>query len=270
MCSNLNGLRGLASSVSLAGAVLCVGLAQADSIRVDTEWYQNVYVVDSDQFYHVLFPKDGTTKKVSKKRQDISAPRFSKDPVERTRLKEQWDAAAKERQLTDAREVELRVQTTDLSNRDLPRPVSIPLSAAEIAAREAAYQQTLLERQAAMEERQRLLDERAGILPEPEPAPLAPEQGAVEGEAVSPPGPRAQPEEAVSPEAQEQAAQAERERLQAEPYFDNEQDQYYYEQQRNQERERMQAEAYYWQEEAQPQGYVDDNGFAPATPLPQP
>jgi hypothetical protein len=32
----------------------------------------------------------------------------------------------------------------------------------------------------------------------------------------------------------------------------------------------MQAEAYYWQEEAQPQGYVDANGFAPATPLPQP
>ncbi len=267
MCSNLNGLRGLASSVSLAGAVLCVGLAQADSIRVDTDWYQNVYVVDSDQFYHVLFPKDGTTKKVSKKRQDISAPRFSKDPAERARLKEQWDAAAKERELTDAREVELRVQTTDLSNRDLPRPATIPLSAAEIAAREAAYQQTLLERQAAMEERQRLLDERAGIFPEPEPAPLAPEQGAVEEEAAVPPGPRAQPAEAVSPEAQEQAA---KEQLQAEPYIGNEQDQYYYEQQRNQEQERMQAEAYYWQEEAQPQGYVDANGFAPATPLPQP
>jgi hypothetical protein len=96
---------------------------------------------------------------------------------------------------------------------------------------------------------------------------LAPEQGAVEEEAAVPPGPRAQPAEAVSPEAQEQAA---KEQLQAEPYIGNEQDQYYYEQQRNQEQERMQAEAYYWQEEAQPQGYVDANGFAPATPLPQP
>jgi hypothetical protein len=268
MCSSRNGLRGIASSVSLAGAVLCAGVAQADSIRIDTKWHQNVYVVESDQFYHVLFPKDGTSKKVLKKRQDISAPRFSKDPAERAKLKEQWDAAAKERELTDAREVELRVQTTDLSNRDVPRPVTTPLSTAEIAAREATYQQVLLERQAAMEERQRLLNERAGIFPEPEPAPLAPEQGALEGESpesATPPGPRAQPEEAVNAEAQ-----AEQERMQAEPYFNNQQDQYYYEQQRNQEQERMQAEAYYWQEEAQQQGYVDPNGLAPATPLVQP
>ncbi len=87
--------RGITMPLSrvLVGLGLLGGLypvAYADSIRVDTEWYVDVYIGESTQFYHVLNPKDGTTLEVSKKRKDISAPRFSKDPEERARLKAAW------------------------------------------------------------------------------------------------------------------------------------------------------------------------------------
>ena len=92
------------------GACFCGAAAttHGDAIRVDKEWLQDVYVIETAQFYRVLNPKDGTVKEISKKRQDISAPQWTKDTAARTRLKEQWEKAAKDRAALDAREAELR------------------------------------------------------------------------------------------------------------------------------------------------------------------
>lgn len=261
-------------SIIIAGAAMLSAWAipaGADSMRVDTDWHVDVYIGESGQFYHILNPKDGSVVQVSKKRKDISAPRLSKDPAERAKLKSDWEAAAKAREKADSRETELRVQTRALSQPDMetlqPRPARRVLSPEEEAAEAAEWQRVLDERRAVMEERQRILNERAGIyepVPEEEmpvesEAPLAEEAAGDPNAAPAPPGPRAQPERTAQPEAPT-PSQEEIEQMAAEPYFQNEQERYYYEQQRAQEMERMQAEAYAWQE-IEAQGYVDASGY---------
>ena len=264
------------STVMLAAMVLCsfVPCASADSIRVDSDWYVDVYVGESAQFYHILFPKDGTSMQVSKKRQDISAPRFSKDPAERARLKAAWEARSKEKKLAEERDIEIRVQTRELAKPaaaefSQPRAPRRVLTPEEEAAEEAAWQQVLEERRMAMEERQRILDERAGIYePEvPEEMPMetdgtAPESGPeAVGGMPTPPGPRAKPEIPARPAAEEAPPAEEVQQMESVPYFQNEQERYYYEQQRLQEQERLQAEAYAQQEQMESQGYIDATGY---------
>lgn len=276
--------RGITMPLSrvLVGLGLLGGLypvAYADSIRVDTEWYVDVYIGESTQFYHVLNPKDGTTLEVSKKRKDISAPRFSKDPEERARLKAAWEKAVEARRQAESRDVEVRVQTRNLSRPIVgtseSRVVSSPMSPEEQAAQEAEWQRLLEERRAAMEERERYLAERAGIAP-PEPegeqmpappeAPLA--DNSAPGALPTPPGPRAQPAQSAQPDPAQQAQGEEMERMEAEPYFQNEQERYYYEQNQAQQRERMQAEAYLWQEQMNSQGYIGGEGGPVNSPEP--
>jgi len=273
-------------SLPLSRVLLSLGLlagfypaAYADSIRVDTEWYVDVYIGESAQFYHVLNPKDGTTLEVSKKRKDISAPRLSKDPEERARLKAAWQKAAEARKQAESRDVEVRVQTRALSRpivgTSAPRSVSSPMSAEEQAAQEAEWQRLLEERRAVMEDRERYLAERAGMAP-PEPegeqmpappeAPLA--DNSTPGALPTPPGPRAQPAQSAQPDPTAQAPGEEMQRMEAEPYFQNDQERYYYEQNQAQQRERMQAEAYLWQEQMNSEGYLGGEGGPVNTPDP--
>lgn len=263
------------SRIMLA-AILCCALtprATADSIRVDSDWYVDVYVGESAQFYHILFPKDGTSMQVSKKRQDISAPRLSKDPAERAKLKAAWETASKERKLAEERDIELRVQTRELAKPSAaelqPRAPRRVLTPEEEAAEEAAWQQVLEERRMAMEERQRILNERAGIYePEvPEEMPMEADGTAAApgpeaaGGMPTPPGPRAQPETPARPPATQAPLAEDVQQMESVPYFQNEQERYYYEQKLAQEQERLQAEAYAQQEMMESQGYIDATGY---------
>lgn len=255
-------------SAAFAVAFAWGATAAADSIRIDDVWHQDVYIVEDAQFYHVLNPRDGTSISVSKKRQDISAPRLSRDEAERDKLKAAWEVASKERKAAEARDIELRVRDTNLTNRDrtAPKPERRKLSPEERAAQRAAWQAKLLERQQAMEVRQQILNERMGIVPEPAVEGELP----VEGEAIAggevPPGPRAQPQtmpqpagDALQQELIQQQVE-EMQRLQMQPEFYNEQERIMWEMQQQQEFERMQAEAYLWQQ-MQAQGYLDSMGY---------
>lgn len=255
----------------LVVSACCPMNAQADSIRVDDTWYQDVYVVVTKDFYHILDPEDGTTTSVSKKRQNISEPKFTKDEAERAALRARWEEAAKLREKADARDIELRVRDKRLTNageepREKPK---VKLSPQERAARQAAWQAFVEERRQYQEARQQLLNERAGIAPEP--AATEGESGLpLEGEAApTPPGPRPRPEAAAEPTPEELA---EMDRIRQEPYFSSEQERFYYEQQMSAEQERMLAEQLYW-EEMEAQGYIDSMGYGavpPVAPEPDP
>ncbi|MBI1319862.1 MAG: hypothetical protein GC168_13105 [Candidatus Hydrogenedens sp.] len=90
--------------------------ASADSIRVDKTWYQDVYVVVSSQFYQILVPETGEVVRVSRKRQDLSEPRFTKDEAEREALKAKWDEASKRKERQVNREAEVRSAPETITN----------------------------------------------------------------------------------------------------------------------------------------------------------
>lgn len=250
-------------SMVMSLAALLAGLAplsQADSIRVDDTWYQDVYIVVSSDFYHILNPEDGTAKSILKTRQNISEPRFTKDEAERAAMKARWDEAAKLKKKADERDIELRVRDGKLTNADnadgAKRPAAPKLTPQERAARDAAWQQVLEERRLYQEQRQQYLNERAGILP-PEPEVVEEPLPEDEMQEPTPPGPRQQPGRPT--EVEEMDAEA-MEQMQAEPYFATEEERFYFEQQRNNAEERSAAEELYWAE-MEAQGYLDSMGY---------
>ncbi len=251
-------------SIVLFLATLVAGfspLARADSIRVDDVWFQDVYIVVTSDFYHILDPADGTAKSVLKKRQNISEPRFTKDEAERAAMKARWDEAAKLREKADQRDIELRVRDSKLSNSGEDgggkRPAAPKLTPQERAARDAAWQQVLEERRLFQEQRQQYLRERAGIVEEGET-----QEGETLEEATqdpTPPGARQQPGRPAEPTEIDAEAM---ERIQAEPYYATEQQRFYDEQQRNNAEERSAAEQLYWSER-EAQGDLDSIGNTP-------
>jgi len=238
----------LAATVALAA-----GSASADSIRVGTQWHVDVYVVESSQFYQILFPETGEVDKVSKKRSDVGKPRLTQDAAERAALKQRWEKANERDTRVQGRQTELRTGSRELTNLNedgVPVVTSRPSPELELTPEEYA---------------QRFRRNTESFVPP------APEPSMSEGPA-SPPGPREAPRESAEPMTEpegesptEQSMQEmmqdeqfmnEVERLMMEPYFYNSAEREVFEELRRTAQERMQSEAYYW-EALRAQGYMD-------------
>lgn len=213
----------------------------ADAIRVDDTWYQDVYVVTTAQFYQVLFPETGESLQVSRKRQDVSAPRLSKDASAREAMRARWEEENARKKRADARDAELRGSSADritnLDEEGVPFITSRPSP-------ELEYR----------------LEER---LPEP---PVVSEPEADPDAPLAPPGPREAPlpsepvgEDGLTDAEYEQILEEERmmemERLQAQPYYLTDEEALVQEELDRLARERMEAEALYM-ESLRSQGYI--------------
>ena len=230
-----------------AVALLCPWQAcWADSIRVDDTWHRDVYVVTTAQFYQILFPETGGILQVSRKRQDIGAPRLTKDEAERAALKARWDEANARKSRADARDAEIRssgVSTiTNLDEEGVPFITSQPSP-----------------------QLQYRLEDRQPIEP-----PLPVSEGEMEAP-LAPPGPREAPlppepvgeDGLTDAEYQmllEEERQMEFERLRAQPYYLTDEEALIAAELERLAQERMAEEALYL-ESLRSQGYIENGEF---------
>lgn len=97
------------------GILLALAFAQyaclADSITVNGETYDNVYVVESSVSWVVCFPSDGTTKSFSKAgAKDVKVSR--RNSIERASLYHAWKLASETRKSRESGPAEVRHETT--------------------------------------------------------------------------------------------------------------------------------------------------------------
>ena len=62
----------------------------ADSIQVGGKTFDDVYITEDADYYHVANPADGSLQRVSKRRSDVREMKKSDDPAARAALLEQW------------------------------------------------------------------------------------------------------------------------------------------------------------------------------------
>lgn len=67
-------------------------LASADSIRVGDNFYRDVYIRTSREFYYVCFPETGTVERVSRRRSKVSDVTISEDGAYRDGLLARYEA----------------------------------------------------------------------------------------------------------------------------------------------------------------------------------
>jgi len=189
----------------------------------------------------VLFPETGVSLQVSRKRQDVSAPRLTKDEAAREAMRARWEASNAQKKRAEARDAELRNSgantITNLDEEGVPFITSQPSP-----------------------ELQYRLEDR---LPEP---PLVEPEGELESP-LAPPGPREAPlasepvgEDGLTDEEYQMLLEEEQrleiERLQAQPYYLTDEEALLQEELDRLARERMEAEALYM-ESLRAQGYID-------------
>ena len=73
--------------------VLTTGMAAADSLRIGDDWYRDVYIRISADYYHVHHPDSGVLEKVSRRRRNVSDVNITQNITRREAILERYRAA---------------------------------------------------------------------------------------------------------------------------------------------------------------------------------
>lgn len=126
------------SRVSLAGLVALLGVAVpawCDSILIDGQLHDNVYIRVGHSFYYVLLPEEGRIVNV---RRDAVAPgdvSFSENEAERQAMYDRWNAAQSNAAATPS---PVKTIGDAVTEAPAPAPRSVPVIRSDAPARAAA------------------------------------------------------------------------------------------------------------------------------------